>query len=434
MDCFAAMKFILWASAACAALVVAVLIHLLTRAPGAPQVRSPDSSPAHDRAFPENLAFEPRPIGASVKGRPAITHLLIVDLDQDGLPDVVACDGESNSVCWLRQSPRGTFTESQLGEKIAGPAHAFACDLNGDGRLDLLIAGMGIIAPNNDKIGSVVVLENQGHGRFKNHVIADTIARVTDVRGADVNGDGRIDLIAGQFGYNEGEIRWMENLGDWQFRSHILLSEPGTIHTPVADYDGDGRIDFAALVSQDSEAVHLFSGSGAGGFRDNILWQSTNKSWGSSGLELCDLNRDGRPDLLYTNGDGFDGLVSLPPWHGLQWLENRPDHGFVYHRIGDFPGCYSPTAADLDGDGDIDILAVSAFNNWHDPAAVSLMAWLNDGAEQFTAVPLAHAPTHLLALAVGDIDGDGRPEILTGGFHIYPPWTNMSRITLWKRR
>lgn len=398
--------------------------------------RSPkDVAPAiafeHERK--DVLKFRGEAVGDSIEGHPMITHLIIFDLDKDGLPDVIACDGETNSIRWLRQSPRGVFSETQVGEKILGPAHVSVCDLNLDGLPDLLVAGMGVISPNNDKIGRVVALENLGNGSFRNRVLLEDVARVTDVRGADLDGDGKMDLVVGQFGYIEGEIRWMQNLGDWKFQSHVLLREPGTIHTPVADFDGDGKLDFAALVSQDSEAIHLFTNSGGGELRDVILWKSENPNWGSSGLEVCDLNRDGRPDLIYTNGDGFDGQISLPPWHGLQWLENRADHGFIYHRICDYPGCYSPVVADLDGDGNPDIVAVSAFNNWHDPKAVSMMAWLNDGSGQFKATPLAYTPTHLLAVAVGDLDGDGKPEIVTGGFHIYPPWSEMSRITLWRQ-
>ena len=381
-----------------------------------------------------SLLFDPKPVGEPMHGHPIITHVLITDLDQDGLPDIVACDAQSDSVRWLRQFPRGVYTEQAIGDPIKGPVHATVCDINHDGKPDLLIASMGIVLPNNDKIGSVVILENLGEGKFKNHVIIDHIARVTDVSGADVNGDGKIDLIVGQFGYVEGEIRWMENLGDWQFRSHILLSEPGTIHTPVADFDGDGHMDFAALVSQDSEAVHLFSGDGHGVFRDQVLWSSSNSGWASSGLTAYDLNRDGRPDLIFSNGDAFDGDANLPPWHGLQWLENRGAGLFKYHRLGNLPGCYSPVCADLDGDGSIDIITVSAFNEWLNPASVSLVAWLNDGTQQFRQVVLAYTPTHLITVAAGDLDGDGKPELVTGGFNVYPPYTEMSRITLWTRR
>ncbi len=108
----------------------------------------------------------------------------------------------------------------------------------------------------------------------------------------------------------------MENLGNWNPRSYALLDQPGTITVPPADYDGDGQIDIAALVSQDSEAVHLFRNLGGGEFRDLVLWRSKDESWGSSGLDVADMNRDGLPDLIYSNGDGFDVGVTKPAvWH-----------------------------------------------------------------------------------------------------------------------
>jgi hypothetical protein len=266
-------------------------------------------------------------------------------------------------------------------------------------------------------------------------VLAEHVARVTDVRAANFLGhpDGRLDLAVGQFGYDQGEIRWMENLGNWEFKSRQLLDASGTIHTPVADYNGDGRPDFVALVSQDAEETRLFLNRGHGEFGDEVIWKSPNPEWASSGMDVCDLNRDGRPDLIYANGDGFNGIVSTPPWHGLQWLENTVA-GFRYHRIGNMPGCFSPACVDLDGDGHNDIVTVSCFNDWKDPAAVSLMAWMNDGAQNFTSVPLAHEPISLVTVAAGDLDGDGIPELVTGGFHIYTPEAGISRLTLWRRQ
>lgn len=393
---------------------------------------SGDNAPKPMNAVaPPALRYAARPIGDPVTGHPMIAHVAISDLDEDALPDLLVCDGRANEVRWIRQHPRGTFTEIPIGDKIQGPVHTTLADVNGDGRKDIVVASMGIVMPNNDRIGSVVVLENLGGGRFQNHVIEGNMARVTDVRAADMNADGRLDLIVGQFGYFEGEIQWMENLGDWRFRSHRLLSAPGTIHTPVADFDGDGQLDFAALISQDAEEIRLFRNVN-GQFESSVIWKSLNPSWASSGLDVGDVNRDGRPDLIFSNGDGFDGFVGVVPWHGLQWLENRED-GFHVHQLGALPGCYSPAMADLDADGDEDIVAVSCFNNWRDPEAVSMMAWINDGRQSFEQVVLAHVPTHLVTVAVGDLDGDGVPELVTGGFHVYPPWENMSRVTLWKR-
>jgi hypothetical protein len=295
---------------------------------------------------------------------------------------------------------------------------------------------MGQLMPNNDLIGSVIVLENLGGGRFEKRVLLEKVARVTDVRAANLSGrtDGKLDLVVGQFGYAQGEIRWMKNLGGWKFESTKLGMLSGCIHTPVADYDGDGTADFAALISQEFEEVHIFRNTRRG-IEQNIAWGSTNEDYGSSGLDVADVNRDGKPDLIYTNGDGFDYAVRGPrPWHGLQWLENSGSGVFKFHRVGDLPGAYAPCAADFNGDGFTDLLAVACFADWSDPGAVSIMLWLNDGRQRFTPVVLAHRPTHLVTAAVGDLDGTGVPTIVTGGFHAFPPYENMSNITLWRRK
>ena len=377
--------------------------------------------------------YTKRPIGRPPEGIPWITDLLIVDLDGDGLKDILVCDGRLNKVTWIRQVRLGVFEEQDIGETVAGPAHVEVADLNGDGHLDVLVASMGVIPPSNVKSGAVVVLVNDGTNHFTNRVLLEKVARVTYVAAADLNKDGRLDLVVGQFGYLEGEIRWMENLGDWQFRSHPLLDLPGTIHAPVVDLDGDGNPDIVALVSQDSEEVHAFFGDGAGHFRDRVLYGSTNKDYGSSGLILADVNQDGRMDVVYTNGDGFDyGVPGPRPWHGLQWLENLGGGKFAYRRVGDFPGAYSPVLADLNGDGFPDLVACSGFNDWNDPKAVSLLCFANDGAGHFTPRVLAHEPTHLIVVKAADLFNDGRIELVTGALMFTPPFEHVSRVTLWE--
>lgn len=385
------------------------------------------------------LEYTPTAIGAPVAefGRPMVTHIQIVDLDGDGLADVVYCEAQKNTVRWIRQAPRGVFTEQIIGEEIPAPAHVSTADLHGRGRLDVLVASMGQIAPNNDRIGAVVVLENLGGQHFQKRVLLDHTARVTDVRGANLSGhkNGVLDLVVGQFGYAQGETRWMENKGDWQFESHIVNTQSGCIHTPVTDFDGDGMPDFAALISQEWEEVHWFRNLGSGQFRDSLVWGSTNEDYGSSGLDVADVNRDGKPDLIYTNGDGFDYAVRGPhPWHGIQWIENRGNGDFRFHRVGNLPGAYTPCAADLNGDGSIDLVAVSCFADESNPNAVAMMAWLNDGQENFTPVPLVRRPYQFVTAAVGDLDGNGVPVLVTGGFHTQPPYEQMSNIILWRKK
>lgn len=158
--------------------------------------------------------FSKRPIGKPPEGVPWITDLLIVDLDQDGLKDILVCDGQLNKVSWIRQVRLGVFEEQDIGDTIAGPVHVEVADLNGDGHLDVLVASMGVIPPNNVKTGAVVALVNDGLNHFTNRVLLENVSRVTYVAAADLNQDGRLDLVVGEFGYIEGEVRWMENLGD----------------------------------------------------------------------------------------------------------------------------------------------------------------------------------------------------------------------------
>jgi hypothetical protein len=97
-------------------------------------------------------------------------------------------------------------------------------------------------------------------------------------------------------------------------------------------------------------------------------------------------------------------------------------------------GAFSPEVVDLNGDGAPDLLVVSAFADWNKPDAVSLMAWINDGQGNFTPVVLARAPTHLITVAAGDLDGTGVPVFVTGAFHVFPPFEKMSSLTLWRRK
>jgi hypothetical protein len=379
--------------------------------------------------------FSKRAIGRSADGTPWITDLAIVDLDGDGLKDILVCDGQLNKVSWIRQVRLGEFEETDIGQPVSGPAHVEVADMNGDGHLEVLVAAMGVIPPSNVRTGAVIVMVNDGTNHFANKVLLENTARVTYVAAADLNKDGRLDLAVGQFGYLEGEVRWMENLGDWKFKSHSLLDLPGTIHAPVADLYGDGNLDIVALVSQDAEEVHAFDGDGAGHFRDRVLYGSTNKDYGSSGLCIGDVNQDGKPDVIYTNGDGFDyATPGSRPWHGVQWLENLGRKKFAYHRIGDFPGAFSPVVVDIDGDGDNDIVCSSVFNDWTDKRAVSLMCFENDGANHFTPRILAHAPTHLVVVKAADLFNDGRIELVTGAFMFYPPYDRVSRVTLWEHK
>ena len=390
------------------------------------------ASPAQPRQGQRIDFLTPVPIGFPATDSPRIGSVTIVDLDKDGLQDVLVCDMLANRVGWIRQYPAGVYTEKWVSPVLPAPAHVSTCDMDMDGDLDILVAVMGQLFPSNDKIGSVVILENDGKQNFTPHTIIDHIARVTDVRAADFNGDGRLDLIVGQFGYDDGETRWMENLGNWQFHSHMLQSLSGVIHTIPVDVDKDGDMDIVSLVSQEWEEIYVFENDGRGNFKSHLIWGSANEDYGSSGMRVADMNRDGLMDILFTNGDAFDYLPPRPrPWHSVQWLENKGNFKFEHHPIGKFEGASGAVAADVDNDRDMDVVAVSCYNFWEKPESQSIIWFENDKKMNFTKHDIAHSPTHLISLETADMNNDGKPDFVSARMNVYPPFTKEGRIMLW---
>ena len=104
------------------------------------------------------------------------------------------------------------------------------------------------------------------------------------------------------------------------------MTAPGAIHVPLADFNGDGKLDIVALVSQEDEEVWAFENLGGGRFRKRVLLSHLNFDLGSTGLVLTDLDRDGRPDLLLVAGDNLEIRYPAPQrWHGCFWLRNLGD-------------------------------------------------------------------------------------------------------------
>ena len=374
----------------------------------------------------------PEPIGEAFTEPPMISNIIADDLDGDGLLDIVVCDAKSNSVSWIRQFPANVYTEKILADGLIAPAHLQAVDFDKDGDKDLMLAVLGLLFPSNDKIGSVVILENDGQLNFDVHIVVEKVARVSDVRAGDIDGDGDMDLAVAQFGYDDGETRWIENLGNWEFKSHMLQNLSGPVNVELVDIDNDNDLDIISLVTQEWEEIYCYRNDGKGEFQMSLLWGSDNEDFGSSGIYMHDLNLDGRLDILFSNGDAFDYMPPQGrPWHGLQWFENKGDLNFEYHRICTFVGAFSLRPADIDQDGDVDLFSVSAFNLWEDTASQSFIWMENIGDMQFMKRDITNTPTHLLTLEPGDFNNDGLTDFVTGGMYPYAPFDRMSRVTLW---
>ncbi len=131
----------------------------------------------------------------------------------------------------------------------------------------------------------------------------------------------------------------------------------GAVHVPPVDLNGDGHLDFVALISQDHEVVEAFLNDGSGNFNHEVIWAAPDPAYGSSGIQLVDLDKDGDLDVLYTNGDSFDR--GPKPHHSVQWLENQGSFPYKHHHLCEMPGVLNAKAGDFDGDGDLDIVAAS---------------------------------------------------------------------------
>lgn len=322
--------------------------------------------------------------------------------------------------------PRITpFTTRRL-TRLNNPLVATGCDLNGNGLPDLIVADLGSFLPADHALGRVSWLPdvNENQSPRPGLPLAEGLGRVADVQAADFDRDGDADLIVAEFGWHRtGRILLLRNVGDVKtprFATEVIDSRPGTIHVPIVDLNKDGRPDFVALISQEFEVIEAFLGQGDGTFKKHTVFSAGDPAFGSSGIQLVDLDQDGDQDILYTNGDMFDSFL-IKPYYGVQWLENTGSYPFTRHPITKFPGVLRALAGDLDRDGDLDIVAAAflpARTRESAPGGtLDSLIWLEQkGAGQFVRHTIEKGNCIRAALDLADLDGDGDLDIVTGAF------------------
>lgn len=316
--------------------------------------------------------------------------------------------------------------------RLKHPAHLEWCDLDEDGLIDILVADLGSAEAKDHNLGTVGYLHQESDGSFTKSVLSSDFGRVCEVRAADFSGDGRLDIIVAEFGFQKtGGITLLERSGPAdglpQFKKFKIDRRNGALRVPLLDFDGDGKLDFVSLIAQEHEALEVFLNCGNRQFKPHPLYPAQEPAFGSNGLEAIDLDRDGDIDFVLSNGDMFDSYT-IKPYHQLRWLENRGDQTFVEHHLVFMPGVHGATVGDLDLDGDLDIVTAACFplrtyNSLGEEArkAIPSAVWLEQTERGiFQPHPIEFGNPFHACHTLADIDSDGDLDVILGAFGADP--------------
>lgn len=333
-----------------------------------------------------------------------LSDMTVADLDGDGDLDVLGSNIDIGEVFWFENlDGLGTFGPKLLITDTAdGAAGTCAADLDGDGDLDVLVASI-----HDD---TIAWYENtDGHGSFgPARVISSTFDGATDVIAVDVNGDHRPDVVARSI--LTGRIGWFQNTdGAGHFGGSQVFAdgrEYALQDIVAADVDGDGDMDilssYYTTVTEhgvDYSEIAWYENQG-GTF--NVKHIVSNDAFQPRGIYCADIDGDGDNDVVSASwGDEY-----------ISWFENTDGAGTfgpLQVVATNVAGADEVVVADMDGDGDADIVSESFIDesiSWHENL---------DGRGTFgPRLIIASNAGWNKEIAVVDFDGDGDKDVLSG--------------------
>ena len=264
-------------------------------------------------------------------------------------------------------------------------------DVNGDGKVDLIGANYGTrsVPSSGD---SVSVLTNNGSGVFGINATLTVTNGAEFVLAEDINGDGKVDLIISQ--QNSSLLTIFTNNGSGIFGFNAIV-QTGTnpVWIATADINGDGYPDLiTANVPGNTLTILTNNGAGEFGFDTNLPTGNF-----PDPVLAGDVNGDGKPDLICVNGN--DGTITIFTNNG---------NGFFSSETNFSPGAvqFSIALADLNGDGKPDLI----LPNW---SVNTLSVWTNNGNGAFGSNATYNVGVGPESAVVADVNGDGYPDLIT---------------------
>lgn len=267
---------------------------------------------------------------------------------------------------------------------------------------------MGIMDPNDQAAGKLVRL-NTLNGTTT--TLIDSLRRPVHMVRTDLDQDGLEDYIICSFGNYTGNLTTFRDRGNGTYERKVLIGLPGSRKVIVRDFDNNGKPDILALMSQGDERLILLLNHGRMDFRVTTLLTFP-PVYGSSSFDIADFNKDGKWDILYTNGDNADYSITLKPYHGVRVFLNNGNNELKESWFYNMHGASEAVAYDFDEDGDVDIAAVSFFPPFRQHPEYGFMYFENTGKGYQPHTISQARDARWLRINAEDVDADGHQDII----------------------
>jgi hypothetical protein len=214
------------------------------------------------------------------------------DFNEDGHLDILMEASEGDMLLMTGKGDGGFSEPTRLGLAAAG--YFATADLDGDTHLDLVA---GLVAE-----GTVGVFKGSGNGNFDRRTILDTpisasMSRRGEINLGDINRDGKIDVAVGSWPQiGDGNLDVFLGNGDGTFGPVVQTLNVAARRGVLADFNGDGFLDYAGLRRTDPEQLEIWLGKGDGTFKKGKQYPAGLYTY-AGGLAVGDVNQDGILDL-----------------------------------------------------------------------------------------------------------------------------------------